>query len=63
VRAGCGMSRLGAWAAWARKGPAQGPEPPLLDAPRRDAVIAAVAAALTAAAFVAAADSAVLAHI
>jgi membrane-associated phospholipid phosphatase len=60
VRAGCGMSRLGAWAAWPRQGP---PEPPLLAAPRRDAVIAAVAAALTAAAFVAAADSAVLAHI
>ena len=50
MRAGCGMSRVGAWAAWARQGPAQGPEPPLLAAPRRDAVIAAVAAALTAAA-------------
>lgn len=44
-------------------GPGPKTEPPLLAAPRRDAVIAAVAAALTAAAFVAAADSAVLAHI
>ena len=60
MRAGCGMSRLGAWAAWARQGP---PEPPLLAAPRRDAVIAVVAAVLTAAAFIVAADSAVLAHI
>jgi hypothetical protein len=54
------MSWISRWAAWARQGP---PEPPLLAAPGRDAVIAAVAAALTAAAFVAAADSAVFAHI
>ena len=60
MRAGCGVSRLRAWAAWARQGP---PEPPLLAAPRRDAVIAAVAAALTAAAFAAAAAGGVLAHI
>ena len=60
MRAGCGVSRLGAWAAWARQGP---PEPPLLAAPRRDAVIAAVAAALTAAAFIVAVNSSVLAHI
>ena len=60
MRAGCGMSRIAALAAWARQGP---PEPPLLAAPRRDAVIAAVVAALTAVVFVAAADSAVLAHI
>jgi membrane-associated phospholipid phosphatase len=60
VRAGCGMSRLSAWAAWARQGP---PEPPLLAAPRRDAVIAALAAALTAAVFIVAADSRALAHI
>ena len=60
MRAGCGVSRLSALAAWARQGP---PEPPLLGSRRRDAVIAAVVAALTAVVFAAAADSAVLAHI
>jgi hypothetical protein len=60
VRAGCGMSRIAALAAWARQGP---PEPPLLGSRRRDAVIAAVVAALTAVVFAAAADSAVLAHV
>ena len=60
MRAGCGVSRVGAWAAWARQGP---PEPPLLAAPRRAAVITAVVVALTAATFAAAADSGVLAHI
>ena len=60
MRAGGGMSRLAAWTAWARQGT---PEPPLLAAPRQDAVMAAAAAALTAAVFIAAADSAVLAHI
>ena len=60
MRAGCGMSWISRWAAWARQGP---PEPPLLAAPGRDAVIAAVAAALTAAAFIVAADRSALAHI
>ena len=60
MRAGCGVSRLSALAAWARQGP---PEPPLLGSRRRDAVIAAVVAALTAVVFAAAADSALLAHI
>jgi membrane-associated phospholipid phosphatase len=60
VRAGCPVSRLSTLAAWARQGP---PEPPLLGSLRRDAVIAAVVAALTAVVFAAAADSAVLAHL
>jgi hypothetical protein len=47
VRAGCGMSRVGTWAAWARQGSAQKPEPPIL----------------AAAVFAAAADSAVLMHL
>jgi hypothetical protein len=63
VRAGRGMSRVGTWAAWARQGSAQKPEPPILAAPRRDLVIAAVIAALAAAVFAAAADSAVLMHL
>ena len=57
------MSRLSGWAARARPGPAREPEPPILASLRRDTVIAAVAAVLTAAAFIAAADSGVLAHI
>ena len=60
MRAGCGVSRLSAWAAWARQG---SPEPPILPSRRRDVVIAAVAVVLTAAAFAAAADGSVLAHI
>jgi membrane-associated phospholipid phosphatase len=60
VRAGCGVSRVNAWAAWVTHGP---PEPPILAAPRRAAVITAVVVALTAVAFAAAADSGVLAHI
>ena len=60
MRAGRGMSRVSAWAAWVTHGP---PEPPILAAPRRAAVITAVVVALTAATFAAAADSGVLAHI
>ena len=60
MRAGCAVSRLSTWAAWARQG---SPEPPVLASRRRDAVIAAVAAALTAVAFAAVGDGSVLAHI
>jgi undecaprenyl-diphosphatase len=48
------------WAARVRQGP---PEPPILAAPRRAAVITAVVVALTAATFAAVADSGALVHI
>ena len=57
MRAGCSVSRLSAWAA-------SGPEePPILAAPRHDAVVAAALAALTAVVFAVAAIHGALGHI
>ena len=57
MRAGCPVSRLSTWAA-------SGPEEPLiLAAPRRDAAIAVVITAVTAAVFAAAANRTALSHI
>ena len=57
MRAGCHMPGLGAAA------PARRPEPPVLGAPRRDAVAAAATAAVTALVFAAVANRSVLGHI
>jgi len=57
VRAGCHMPGLGAAA------PARRPEPLVLGSPRRDAVVAAVTAAVTVLVFAAVANRSVLGHI
>jgi membrane-associated phospholipid phosphatase len=57
VRAGCDMSRLTRWAAPRR------PEEAILGSPGRDVAVTAAVLAVTAAAFAAAADHGILAHI
>ncbi len=57
MRLGGGMSRM------SRPAAAEGPEPALLAAPRRDAAVTATVLALTAVVFAAVADHGVLAHI